>query len=605
MNTFNLFIPITKVDVDQRLVYGTMTAEVPDASGEIMDYKSGKPEFEKWSNDAHERSGGKSKGNVRAMHASIAAGKLIDISFDDVAKRIDGVAKIVDDDEWKKVLEGVYTGFSIGGRYAKRWKDEKNPEYWRYTPIPSEVSVVDNPCCPTATFSMVKADGTSVGEVNFKHKESAMGVFDKEEARKRIAADLQQGWLTKDNTFYPKKDEALDALVKAEEDAFNKKEFSDKKREQLAGEGKALPDGSFPIEDEKDLKNAVHAFGRAKDKDKAKSHIIARAKSLNLTNLLPSDWESSTKDKEEEKKEAVAKLQKDMCDVARTAHIIQELDWICQWVKMEENWEGDEESDAPAHLEAIVHELCDYLRARVDEEATEITEKQDLEQMVMELAAGLPKDQAVAMTKHFTGKDAFKKLLAALEKAGARHSKADNEHGMALTKALEEMGTHMAKMKKSMGDMTKLHGDMEDCHKAAGEHADAIGFGAVHEDPDKKGPTEKAAADELKKAADEAQAALKKTQDEAAAALAKAEAEKLELQKKHEDELKKLSTAFDARIKKLEDQPLPAKGAVFAVKKAHGETEPDKSPVESGPVESVMRGLSPADARRLVVKRQK
>ena len=66
------------------------------------------------------------------------------------------VAKIVDDNEWKKVEEGVYTGFSPGGRYAKRWQDGA---YRRYTPDVRELSIVDVPCNPSATFTMVKADG--------------------------------------------------------------------------------------------------------------------------------------------------------------------------------------------------------------------------------------------------------------------------------------------------------------------------------------------------------------------------------------------------------------------------------------------------------------
>lgn len=37
----------------------------------------------------------------------IAAGKLTDLKFDDDAKRIDDVAKIIDDAEWNKVVEGV------------------------------------------------------------------------------------------------------------------------------------------------------------------------------------------------------------------------------------------------------------------------------------------------------------------------------------------------------------------------------------------------------------------------------------------------------------------------------------------------------------------
>jgi hypothetical protein len=156
----SLFLPITKVDLAQRLVYGTISEEVPDKAGEILDYASARPAFEEWSRQFHEASNGKSLGNVRAMHGAIAAGKLTDIRFDDSGKRIDGVAKIVDDDEWRKVTEGVYTGFSIGGGYARRWPDAENPHLMRYTPVLTEISLVDNPAVPTATFQVIKVDGS-------------------------------------------------------------------------------------------------------------------------------------------------------------------------------------------------------------------------------------------------------------------------------------------------------------------------------------------------------------------------------------------------------------------------------------------------------------
>lgn len=155
-----LFIPITKVDVAKRLVYGTLTEEIPDKTGEILDYNTAKPAFQIWSEQFQHASGGKSYGNVRAMHGGIAAGKFTDIDFDDDNKRISGVAKIVDDEEWNKVLEGVYTGFSIGGGYARRWQDTENPALMRYTPILTEVSLVDNPAVPTATFDVIKSDGS-------------------------------------------------------------------------------------------------------------------------------------------------------------------------------------------------------------------------------------------------------------------------------------------------------------------------------------------------------------------------------------------------------------------------------------------------------------
>jgi hypothetical protein len=158
---FLLFIPITKVDVEKRLVYGTVAEEIPDKAGEIMDYESARPEFEAWSAEIAKASDGRSFGNLRAMHGQVAAGKLESLAFDDAGKKIECCGKVVDDAEWKKVLEGVYTGFSMGGKYLKRWQDAANPELTRYTPQPSEVSLVDNPCIPTATFEVVKEDGTT------------------------------------------------------------------------------------------------------------------------------------------------------------------------------------------------------------------------------------------------------------------------------------------------------------------------------------------------------------------------------------------------------------------------------------------------------------
>lgn len=69
-----------------------------------------------------------------------------------------------------------------------------------------------------------------------------------------------------------------------------KREFSGKERDKLAETGAALPDGSFPIENKSDLENAIHAYGRARDKEKAKAHIIARAKDLGAADMIPADW---------------------------------------------------------------------------------------------------------------------------------------------------------------------------------------------------------------------------------------------------------------------------------------------------------------------------
>ena len=77
------------------------------------------------------------------------------------------------------------------------------------------------------------------------------------------------------------------------EGAETRRDYSDAEREAFAKKGWALPDGSFPIADVEDLKNAIQAFGRASDKEAAKAHIIKRAKALGASDLLPDDWKRS------------------------------------------------------------------------------------------------------------------------------------------------------------------------------------------------------------------------------------------------------------------------------------------------------------------------
>jgi hypothetical protein len=68
------------------------------------------------------------------------------------------------------------------------------------------------------------------------------------------------------------------------------RDFSNSERMGLAKKGHALPDGSFPIANEQDLRNAIQAVGRAKDPAAAKAHIKKRAAALGLSKLVPAGW---------------------------------------------------------------------------------------------------------------------------------------------------------------------------------------------------------------------------------------------------------------------------------------------------------------------------
>ena len=162
MNQVIAFARLTKIDEAKRLVFGRAVQEVPDRVGEMFDYASSKSNFQKWSKSQSEASLGKSEGNIRAMHKDVAAGIVVPggLTFHDDECAIDVCTKITDDQEWEKVTSGTYTGFSIGGRYVKKWEDPSSGKT-RYTADPSEISLVDRPCVGTATFFEIqKADGS-------------------------------------------------------------------------------------------------------------------------------------------------------------------------------------------------------------------------------------------------------------------------------------------------------------------------------------------------------------------------------------------------------------------------------------------------------------
>lgn len=69
--------------------------------------------------------------------------------------------------------------------------------------------------------------------------------------------------------------------------------YNTKDRKRMAKQGHAMPDGSYPIADEEDLHNAIHAVGRGgADHDSIRKHIIKRAAALGLSSAIPDNWNS-------------------------------------------------------------------------------------------------------------------------------------------------------------------------------------------------------------------------------------------------------------------------------------------------------------------------
>ena len=74
--------------------------------------------------------------------------------------------------------------------------------------------------------------------------------------------------------------------------------YDTEQRKEMAAKGFALSDGSFPIANLEDLKNAIMAYGRAKDQARAAKFIAKRAKALGAEDLIPDsdDFQKSLKE---------------------------------------------------------------------------------------------------------------------------------------------------------------------------------------------------------------------------------------------------------------------------------------------------------------------
>lgn len=161
-----------------------------------------------------------------------------------------------------------------------------------------------------------------IGTKNKDWKEVALGVLTKaamndfgsssddefEKAEEIIFSDdFEKGDSADDGVDYTvddyDDDEEMDEVTKAEllllgdeYGTFEKADFTEKERKKLAKKKEAMPDGSFPIRNTSDLKNAIQAVGRAKDPTKAKAWIKKRAKALGKEDLLPDTWKADTND---------------------------------------------------------------------------------------------------------------------------------------------------------------------------------------------------------------------------------------------------------------------------------------------------------------------
>jgi hypothetical protein len=162
-DSFNMRMPLTKVDKERRLVSGFASLNNIDTQGDEVTPEANRAAFSRF------------RGNIREMHQPIAAGRMVKFEEQDyldpdtntLYKGVYVTAYISQGAEstWQKVLDGTLSGFSINGPlldYEMDFSKSEKPVRIVKDYDLTELSLVDNPANQLANvLSIAKsADGT-------------------------------------------------------------------------------------------------------------------------------------------------------------------------------------------------------------------------------------------------------------------------------------------------------------------------------------------------------------------------------------------------------------------------------------------------------------
>ena len=145
--SLHMSMPISKIDVEKRMIHGWATLDNVDRQNDIVGYEASIKAFTNFRN------------NLREMHQPIAVGKVVSFKpqkyFDTTEEKfyngvyVSAYVSKGAQDTWEKVLDGTLTGFSIGGN-IKEAEDVYNEDMDKSIRVIkdydlSELSLVDNP----------------------------------------------------------------------------------------------------------------------------------------------------------------------------------------------------------------------------------------------------------------------------------------------------------------------------------------------------------------------------------------------------------------------------------------------------------------------------
>lgn len=428
-------MPISKVDVEKRIVSGWATTDSVDKQGDIITSEASSKAFESF------------RGNVREQHTPLAVGKVTDFRQDKYydpkeEKFYNGVYVDVyvskgAEDTWHKIQEGVLTGFSIGGSILDSEVEKIDgmdkpvrvvKEYELH-----ELSLVDNPANPNSNIVSIQKINSEVKKDNYLEnvfyapEEDLIILSDKSDMQSPNTGKAMHniGFV---ETNDPAKEETVSEVVKGYKDKKKKmhgdKDEMDKATNLKTGDfvswnssgGRArgritrivrtgsvnVPDSEFTINaEEGDPAVLIRVYRKEGDSWAASDRIVGHKMST-LTRIDPLTKVSDEKSENDEavdsslfksivnfiKKEAInlankeSEVKEDITkseDAVETAEVVEEV--------VEESDEQVDQ-DAPVAEEAVSEEVVAVEKSEdAQEESADVTESasEDLVKSVEEV----------------------------------------------------------------------------------------------------------------------------------------------------------------------------------------------------------------------------
>ncbi len=397
---------ISKVDENQRMVFGYASTTALDSQGDIITKQALSDALVPYMKFA----------NIREMHQPNAVGVAKTAEVDE--KGIYISAKVVDDKAWEKVKEGVYKGFSIGGKSILK-KDNVIEQL-----SISEISLVDRPANPECVIEIFKSE--MIDELNSNVVKESL-TTDIEKIAERQDTDPKEG-----------------------KDKYGDVKFADERNKK------------YPIDTEEHIRAAWNYINQEKNVAKYSNSDASSIKSKILSawkSVIGGQPPSAEKD-DKEKSETQTDIKKGMMEVSQLSSILSQLDWLQDRCEDEAMQEGDN-SPMPAKIKDAVKTLATLLQEMVKEETDEMTtDDEDMEKQESE-------DPTTDIE--------YSSKTADVKKIGARNSGSDKQkiqamHDMSMELGASCGGADSAKLNTSaseadgiqkLGDLKKTISDLE------------------------------------------------------------------------------------------------------------------------------------------------